>query len=508
MRTGWALLALALIGPPTLAGELGDMEAAEFLGPTLAVHFVDVGQGDAILVQTPAGKHILVDSGPDPEAKKLLRYMEGLAVDSIDLAVNTHAHSDHIAGLPAVLRKMKVGTVLDPGLAHTSGVYERMVGALEKAGVKVRVARRGRRIRVEEEVELEVLGPEDPLIEGSRSDLNSNSVVLRLRYRDVSFLLTGDSEEDTETRLLREPGSLRSTVLKVAHHGSAYATHDAFIDKVRPRLAVISCARRNKYGHPAPETVERLRRRGIPVRVTARHGTVVVATDGRKLNLRTVRAATAPAAPTAPPLPVAVAGAGALGTSPDASPDGGRIDLNTATVTELVTLPGIGPKTAERIVEFRARRGPFKAVEGLREVKGIGPAKLDGLRGRVRAGSTPVQSTAAQAAAAAQRLNERSAARKADRKARAARTATRATEAARAMNRKAADRLLDLNTATAAQLDDLPGIGPALAQRIISWRAEHGGFRTVDQLTEVAGIGAGKLEGVRALVTVGQPGDR
>ena len=545
MKRGALLAALLLASTagaatPDLDGLLVD----EFLGPTLQIHFVDVGQGDAVLLQTPGGKHVLVDTGADTRARALNAYLDDLAVERLDMVVNTHAHSDHIGGLAALLRRWKVGLVLDSGVPHTSGTYERMLAAIEAAGVPVKVARRGRKITVEDGLVLEVLGPEEPLVAGSRSDLNSNSVIIRAVYRDVSVLLTGDAEHETEERLLRDPGSLAATVLKVAHHGSAHATDTRFLRAVKPLVAVVSCGLKNKYGHPAPKTMARLDDAGVRTYVTARDGDVVVATDGKRLHIETFpkpvvavqdRSPALRRVPTgqAPPIRAvrpSVAGAPRL----DAS---GVIDLNTASEAALRGLPGVGPKTARRIIAAR----PFANVDDLRRVKGIGKKKLEGVRGRVRTGP-PVVAPRAAAAAVAELTTRglpvdvnRASARRLDGDLAlgpitAARIIARRPYAsvdelalrvkgitARRMVRlrplmrvgparaaavpaaaSPAAGLVDLNSASAAELDRLPGIGPKTVARIIAARP----FSSVDDLTRVKGIGKKKLARLRPLVTV------
>ena len=479
MRRG-ALLGALLVASTALAtrAPLDALLVDDFPGPTLAVHFIAVGQGDAILVQTPRGKHVLIDSGPDPDARALTAYLDDLVVNTLDLVVNTHPHSDHIAGLPALLRKRTVGAVLDSGAPHTSGTYERMVAALEASKVPVKKARRGRTVKVEPEVSLEVLGPAEPFIRGSRSDLNANSVIIRLVYRDVSFLFTGDAEHDTEARLLEAPKSISATVLKVAHHGSSHATTDALLKAVDPLLAVVSCGRSNKYGHPAPETLARLDRRGVRTLVTSVVGDVTVSTDGRRLRIQTQPKRLAVAA-------VAVAPTVRAGTPPVAAASVEAVDLNLATSEQLAALRGVGPKTAARIIAAR----PYRSVQDLSRVKGLGPKKLARLLPNVRVGA-PARRPLPPGALA--RLNVRPGGPLPNLVPRAPPVAVGARAGA-----------LDLNTATGEQLDELPGVGPSTAARILEWRRESGPFVRVDQLTEVKGIGPKKLAKLRPHVRVG-----
>ncbi|MEZ4435531.1 MAG: helix-hairpin-helix domain-containing protein [bacterium] len=348
-----------------LAASLADLRVAAIEGPALEVHFIDVGQGDSILIRAPQGKTVLIDTGPPDAKDELLAYLKAHGVARLDLLVNTHPHSDHIGNATAVIEALPVGRVLDSGFVHPTTTYERMLDAIEKRAIPLRVVRKGQRIVVEDGVTLTALGPEEPLVEKSRSDANANSVVLRLDHGSVRFMLTGDAEEETEERLVKQGAdALRSTVLKVAHHGSKYATHDAFFEAVAPRLAVVSCAAQNSYGHPAAETMDRLHAKKVPILATPPLGNIVIRTDGKKLQIGYGRTLPAPVA---------------------TGDDAGKLDLNTATPAELETLPGIGETLAKRIVDWRAANGRFASVEDLTKVSGIGAATLEKLRPLVTA---------------------------------------------------------------------------------------------------------------------------
>ena len=376
---------------PPSANDLGGLLGTP-RGPSLVVHFIDVGQGDGALIQTPRGKNILVDTGPPYSAARLLRYLSDLEVHHIDLLINSHAHADHIGGAVAVVREVTVGQVLDAGRISESPDFEKLLAELDASKVPVKVARRGRNIRLDDDVEIQILAPEDPPIKGSRSDTNANSVVFRLVYKGVSFLFTGDAEEETESRLLRgEYSRLRSTVLKVAHHGSAYASESEFLSAVTPKVAVVSYGKNNVYGHPAPPTMERLRREGTHVLGTGEHGNIIAVTDGAVLQLWTVPRYGGPYGgaqlwyPGRPARPDTSPGRGPPG-SPDAQAAPKIVDLNHATLEELTKLPGIGKKMGEKILEHRRTHGRFQKVEDLLRVKGVGAKRIEKLRPLVTCG--------------------------------------------------------------------------------------------------------------------------
>lgn len=340
------LVALALLTSTAAASER-----------LLEVHFLDVGQGDAAFVRSPSGKTVLIDAGP-PEGGPVIRgYLRERKVTGLDLVLASHPHLDHVGGLVEVMRHHRPRVLLDAGFSHTTRTYERLLEWLEAEKISVRTARGGRTITIEPEIILELLGPDEPFLSGTRSDANSNSIVARLVYREVSFLFTGDAENETEQRLLESGRVLHSTVLKVAHHGSRHSTSDRWLTAVRPTYAVVSAGRGNTYGHPTPQTLNRLANRGTRVFRTDRDGHVTASTDGRTIHWR-------------------------ASSAPESDPEAARIDLNTASAEALMTLPGIGPTLAERIVEERSRRGPFRSVDALTRVKGVGRATVERVRAR------------------------------------------------------------------------------------------------------------------------------
>jgi competence protein ComEC len=248
----------------------------------LSFTVLDVGQGDALLIETPAGARILVDGGPS--GARLVQALGRRLPPSerrIDLIVLTHAQDDHVTGFVELLQRFQVGGALAGALEGETAAYEAWREELAQQDVPLLVAAAGQSIDLGDGVRLEVLGPPPDALIDTEDDYNNNSVVLRLVYGSVSFLLTGDLAAEGEDALLASGADLHSTVLKVGHHGSDGSTTPAFLDAVGPELAVISAGAGNNFGHPSPTT--RLRLAGVPLLRTDLNGDVRFETDGSAL---------------------------------------------------------------------------------------------------------------------------------------------------------------------------------------------------------------------------------
>jgi competence protein ComEC len=252
----------------------------------LRVSFLDVGEGDAILIQK-GSQQILVDGGPSPRAITLALGDRMPFWDrSIDLLILTHPHQDHLAGLLEVLRRYRVEQVLYPALDYASPLFDEWLRMVAEKGVKSTVVLSGQRIEAGGVV-MEVLRP--TFLPGVASDIDNESLVLRLEYGNVSFLLAADIKSETEWELVRERAPLASTVLKVAHHGSSTSTTPEFLSVVNPQIAVISVGTDNDFGLPDSEVVDRLVEKVGEDNIyrTDERGTITFTTDGEKLWVET-----------------------------------------------------------------------------------------------------------------------------------------------------------------------------------------------------------------------------
>lgn len=268
---------------PLLAAGTMLIWAADATAPDAQLHvsFLDVGQGDAILVQTPDHRNILIDGGPSRDAivnelGKKMPFWDR----SIDLLVLTQPQADHLTGLLEVLDRYGVKRAVEPGVAADSLGYDEWARALAKRHVYRTVVRSGQNISLGRDIYMEVLSPDCPT-----ADANESGLVLRLSWNKVAFLLTADIGEETELGLVSNKGNLASDVLKVAHHGSRTSSCPEFLKAVRPEVCVISVGKENRFGHPDPVVTSRLA--GLvgeeQVYLTSEYGTIEFVTDGERL---------------------------------------------------------------------------------------------------------------------------------------------------------------------------------------------------------------------------------
>lgn len=256
-----------------------------FEKPELRVAFLDVGQGDAILITSPTGAQMLIDGGKDRSVLRELSKQMNPLDRTIEVVVETHPDADHIGGLPYVLQHYHVGAYISPGVKNDTNQTLALVDAVKKEpGMKAVYARRGMQIDLGGEAYADVLFPDRDI---SGIETNTGSVVMRLVYGNTEFMLTGDSPETIENYLVSLDGNtLQSDVLKAGHHGSRTSSGEAFLEAVNPSVVVISAGKKNSYGHPHEEVVERVEKKGAKIFSTLGEGAVVVSSDGTKLRVQ------------------------------------------------------------------------------------------------------------------------------------------------------------------------------------------------------------------------------
>jgi competence protein ComEC len=250
----------------------------------LSVSYLDVGQGDAILIEGPTGKTILVDGGPDRSVLRELPKEIPFFSRHIDMVVETHPDKDHIAGLIEVFKRYEVQYLLHPGISGTtevSKVLTQTAGA--EKGLEQFLARAGQRIHIGNGSYIDVLYPDTDVSQG---ETNDGSVVLRIVYGETSFMLTGDLPSRIEDYLVAvstDSTNLQSDILKAGHHGSRFSTSDMWLKAVSPSVVIISAGKTNTYGHPAPDTLERIANQGAQVLSTIDSGTISFTSDGKTI---------------------------------------------------------------------------------------------------------------------------------------------------------------------------------------------------------------------------------
>ena len=255
----------------------------------LVVTFFDVWEGDSALIQTPNGYTTLVDAGPgsneysryDAADQVLLPYLKTNNITRIDTIILTHPHADHYGGLTKVMDAVEVGEFLDPGLNYPSKGYQDVLLKVKEKKIKYKIVSAPSVLNWDPSIFVQVLWPErGPYLP---DDPNNNSIVFRLQYGDVVYFLSGDMELPVERELYAYGRQLRTTILKIPHHGSTTSSSRTLLEYMQPRLAIFSLGKNNRFGHPSATIVDRYRELGIKTMRTDRQGDVVTRCDGKQV---------------------------------------------------------------------------------------------------------------------------------------------------------------------------------------------------------------------------------
>ncbi|EHK2440766.1 ComEC/Rec2 family competence protein [Clostridium perfringens] len=247
----------------------------------MSVTYLNVGQGDSELIQVN-GINMLIDAGTNAGANDLVKDLKNRGIKTIDIAIATHPHEDHIGGMDEVLESFDVKSFYAPKVAHTTKTYENMLKAVKNEGLKIKQIKEGTKIDLGKDTQVEVYSP----VKSEYEELNNYSPVMKISYGQNSFMFTGDAETLVEKEILSENKNLKADVLKLGHHGSHSSTSEAFLKAVDPSIAIVSCAKDNKYGHPHKETMSNLKKAGVTVYETFRDGDITISSNGKKLDVK------------------------------------------------------------------------------------------------------------------------------------------------------------------------------------------------------------------------------
>ncbi|WP_281863729.1 MBL fold metallo-hydrolase [Planomicrobium okeanokoites] len=316
----------------------------ESMDPTLTVHYIDVGQGDATLLEFD-GHAILIDAG-HWKSDQAVDYLKTAGIKAINIAVGTHPDADHIGQLAQIIGEFSVEEVWLPGNPSTSNTYLNVLQAIDASGTDYYEPRAGDVFDVGK-MRIDVLYPEQ--ITGAA---NEESISMKLTYGDIQFVFTGDAGVKEERQMIDSGTDLQAEILHLGHHGSNTSTSSAFLDAVSPEVAIYSAGADNSYGHPHAEVLAAVENSGAEVYGTDVNGTIIVETDGSAYNVVTSR------------------------TGIPTEGENRCININIASTAELQQIAGIGETYAKEIIRLR----PFEAIEDLDDISGIGQATVDAIK--------------------------------------------------------------------------------------------------------------------------------
>ena len=269
-----------IIFSPLLFSNLNSSGASYNISPdNMIIHFIDVGQGDSILIQVN-NKNLLIDAGPIDEKKKLLDYLSSLKINKFDYIIATHPHEDHIGNMACIIDKYDVLKFYAPKVTNNTKSFETMAESLIRNNLKINVLKADiNSIFLGKNTKTEVFSPASD----SYENINNYSPIIKITHGENTFLFTGDAEEIAEKEVINSGYNLKADLLKIGHHGSSSSTSKEFFSKVDPYISVISAGENNNYGHPTKEVLERIK--DTKVFRTDLKGTIVIISDGKSLKM-------------------------------------------------------------------------------------------------------------------------------------------------------------------------------------------------------------------------------
>lgn len=246
----------------------------------LRFHFIDVGQGDSSLIITPKGKTILIDAGDEAHAKKVVSYIREQGIEKLDLVIATHPDADHIGGMDKVIKNFDIDVFAMPDVSAKTNQYKQIQRELKAKKMRATRLYQGDEVQIDDDIDFEILSP----VKGKKyDDTNEYSIVAKIVYKDTSFILMGDATMENEVDIINNVPDIDIDVLKLGHHGSSTSSSDYFITKTSPKIAIISCGKNNKYGHPHQEVMRVLKKHGVTPYRTDEMGDIVITSDGKEI---------------------------------------------------------------------------------------------------------------------------------------------------------------------------------------------------------------------------------
>lgn len=316
----------------------------------LTISYLDVGQADSIFIALPNGETMLIDAGEASSSGDIIQYIQSNGKTTLDYVIATHPHADHIGGMAAVLQAFDVKHFYMPDKMHTSQTFERMIQTVREKGLAIQAAKAGNTLFDYGNLKAAFVAPGG----NSYAGLNNASAAVLLTYNDRRFLFMGDAERESESDILAAGYDVAADILKVGHHGSDTSTSEAFLERVNPQYAVISCGEGNSYGHPDSSTIAALEQFGVEIHRTDLEGTIVATCDGQTITLDRFKKEVQPRAPAAVPADTPVSKAADTPTVTDAPK---KADTPKAAEAPTVTDAPAAPSQEQSVTVYITRTG-------------------------------------------------------------------------------------------------------------------------------------------------------
>ena len=246
----------------------------------LEIYYLDVGNADSILIRYH-DNNVLIDAGNNEDGEKLVNYFKTIGVDKFKYVIGTHAHEDHIGGMDEVINNFKINHFYMPSTITTTKTFEDVIDSLEQNKVKFETPDIDYKFKIEDLVFKVIYVGDD------KEDLNKTSIIIKMTYKETSYLFTGDTTSEIENQILDK--DIESTVLKVAHHGSGYSSSAKFINRVHPKYAIIEVGKNNEYNHPKEIVLKKLTKVGAKIYRTDIDGTIHLISDGNNIEIEKIK---------------------------------------------------------------------------------------------------------------------------------------------------------------------------------------------------------------------------